>query len=57
MRNIKWLRKVTTASEEAEGVWQRGMAYKVFNPSVTKLDGIDVEGAAAMQEMPVSMRA
>jgi len=53
VRNIKWLRKVTTASEEAEGVWQRGMAYKVFNPSVRSLDGIDVESYAAMQEMPV----
>jgi len=53
VRNIKWLSKVTAASEEAEGVWQRGMAYKVFNPSVRKLDGIDVGSYAAMQEMPV----
>lgn len=53
VRNIKWLKKVTTSAVEAEGVWQRGMAYKVFNPSVRKLDGIDVESYAAMQEMPV----
>ena len=56
VRNIKWLRKITTASEEAEGVWQRGMAYKIFNPSVTKLDGVDVEAHAAMQEIGLHSR-
>jgi len=53
VRNIKWLNKVKTSTEEAEGVWQRGMAYKSFGPSVTSLDGIDVGSYAAMQEMPV----
>ena len=41
--------QVKTLTEEAEGVWQRGMAYKSFGPSVTSLDGIDVGSYAAMQ--------
>lgn len=53
VRNVKWLRKVVASHEEAEGVWQRGMAYKHFGPSVTSLEGVDVEAHASMQEMPV----
>eukprot|EP00316_Scyphosphaera_apsteinii_P000846 CAMPEP_0119321010 /NCGR_PEP_ID=MMETSP1333-20130426/54139_1 /TAXON_ID=418940 /ORGANISM="Scyphosphaera apsteinii, Strain RCC1455" /LENGTH=525 /DNA_ID=CAMNT_0007327867 /DNA_START=23 /DNA_END=1600 /DNA_ORIENTATION=+ len=54
VRNIKWLRKIVASDEEAEGVWQRGIAYKTFNPSVTAVDGIDVSNVAPMQEMPVT---
>ena len=53
VRNIKWLRKVVASDEEAEGVWQRGIAYKSFGPNVTSLEGLDVAKAPAMQEMPV----
>ena len=53
IRNIKWLQRVTASAEEATGVWQRGMAYKHFGPSVTSLEGVDVAAAASMQEMPV----
>jgi len=53
VRNIKWLRKVITSDEEAEGVWQRGIAYKQFGPSVTNVDGLDLKEYAPMQEMPV----
>ena len=49
MRNIKWLRKVVASDVEAEGVWQRGIAYKSFGPNVTSLEGIDVAAAAPMQ--------
>ena len=54
VRNIKWLRRVIAAPEEADGVWQRGMAYKSFGPDVTSLDGIDVGSYAPIQEMPVT---
>jgi len=53
VRNIKWLRRVVASEQEAEGVWQRGIAYKSFGPNVTSLEGLDVAKAAAMQEMPV----
>ena len=53
VRNIKWLTRVVASKEEAEGVWQRGMAYKSFGPDVTSLEGIDVGSYAPMQEMPV----
>ena len=53
VRNIKWLTRVTASAEEAEGVWQRGMAYKSFGPDVTTLDGIDIGAHAPIQEMPV----
>ena len=45
--------QVRASPEEAEGVWQRGLAYKVFNPSVTAVSAGDVAAAAPMQEMPV----
>lgn len=54
VRNIKWLTKVTAAEEEADGVWQRGMAYKSFGPSVTSLKEVDIAAYAPMQEMPVT---
>lgn len=53
VRSIKWLTKVVASHEEAEGVWQRGMAYKSFGPDVTSLDGIDISAYAPIQEMPV----
>ena len=53
VRNIKWLTKVVASDEEAEGVWQRGIAYKSFGPSVTSLEGVDVAKGMPMQEMPV----
>ena len=54
VRNIKWLRRVIAAPEEADGVWQRGMAYKSFGPDVTSLDVIDVGSYEPIQEMPVT---
>ena len=34
MRNVKWLGRVVASTEEAEGPWQRGLAYKGFSPMV-----------------------
>lgn len=42
VRNIKWVKRIVASREEADGVWQRGMAYKAFGPDVTSLDGIDL---------------
>ena len=53
VRNIKWVNKIVASAVEADGVWQRGMAYKAFGPDVTSLDGIDLDKYAAIQEMPV----
>ena len=54
VRNVKWLKSVTAAADEADGVWQRGIAYKSFGPAVTTLDGLDVAAAPPMQETPVT---
>jgi len=54
VRNVKWLSEIEASSEEAEGPWQRGMAYKGFGPNVKDLSGIDVEKVQSMQEMPVT---
>ncbi len=56
VRNVKWVRKIILSAEEAEGPWQRGMAYKGFGPSVTSLEGIDVEAIPSLQEQPVQVR-
>ena len=53
MRSIKWLRRIVASAEEADGVWQRGMAYKSFGPDITSLDNIDIAKYAPIQEMPV----
>ena len=54
VRNVKWLKSVTAAADEADGVWQQGIAYKSFSPAVTTLDGLDVAAAPPMQETPVT---
>jgi len=53
VRNVKWLGKIETSKEEAEGTWQRGMAYKGFSPAVKSLDGVDLSKILSIQEMPV----
>ena len=46
-------RAVVVAGEEAEGPWQRGMAYKGFSPSAKSIAGLDVEAIPSLQEQPV----
>lgn len=53
IRNIKWVESISCSKEEAEGPWQRGLAYKGFNPSTTSTEGIDIEKLTSLQEMPV----
>jgi len=53
VRNVKWLGRVVASTEEAEGPWQRGLAYKGFSPMVKELQGIDVEKIPSMHELPV----
>lgn len=40
VRNVKWVNKIVLSDEEAQGPWQRGMAYKGFGPSVSKTENI-----------------
>ena len=54
VRNVKWLRKITTSAEEADGPWQRGIAYKGFAPGIKDFKGIDVEKVQSIQEQPVT---
>lgn len=54
VRNVKWLDSVEASAEEAEGPWQRGIAYKGFNPSITSVEGLDVERIPSVQEQPVT---
>jgi len=57
VRNVKWVSHVRTSNQEAEGPWQRGIAYKGFSPSVKSLDGFeeaDVEKIQSIQEQPVT---
>ena len=52
MRNVKWVNKVVTSSKEAEGMWQRGVSYKGFSPSMkdlTALSSHDIDRAVAVQ--------
>ena len=39
VRSVKHLVKVCVSPEEATGTWQRGMAYKGFNPTIKSTKG------------------
>jgi len=57
VRNVKWVSKIVTSTEEAEGTWQRGIAYKGFSPMVRSLSQWDaqaVEALTSVQEQPVT---
>lgn len=54
VRNVKWLQSIRASPEEAEGTWQRGIAYKGFSPMVRSFTHIDVEKILSIQEQPVT---
>lgn len=53
VRNVKWLSAIVTSEEEAQGPWQRGIAYKGFAPGLETVDGVDVQSVPSVQEQPV----
>jgi len=56
VRNVKWVQSVVVSKEEAEGPWQRGVAYKGFAGSVTDLKSLPTETidrAIPVQEVPI----
>jgi sulfite oxidase len=53
VRNAKWLAEIRLSSEEAKGPWQRGIAYKGFGPSVSKVTDRDVDSIPTMLHPPV----
>eukprot|EP01034_Spumella_vulgaris_P021989 gene21989-28076_t len=53
VRNAKWLTEIRLSSEEAQGPWQRGIAYKGFGPSVKKVTDRDVDSIPTMLHPPV----
>lgn len=57
VRHVKWLARVRTSAEEAEGTWQRGIAYKGMSPSLKSLKGFsdeDLQKVQSTQEQPVT---
>lgn len=53
VRSVKHLKRIVLRNDEAEGTWQRGMAYKGFNPSRKSTTGLDVSKIPSLQEQPV----
>jgi len=57
VRNVKWVERLRTSSEEAVGPWQRGMSYKGFSPSLKSCKDMSEEDIAqiqSIQEQPVT---
>ncbi|EKX45474.1 sulfite oxidase [Guillardia theta CCMP2712] len=57
VRNVKWVKEVFVSEQEAEGPWQRGVAYKGFASNITDLQHLPthvIERAAPVQEPPVT---
>lgn len=53
VRNVKWVGRICTSKVEAEGPWQRGIAYKGFSPMIKDVKGVDLDNVLSIQEMPV----
>ena len=53
VRSVKHVKHIQVRPDEAEGTWQRGMAYKGFNPSRKSTSGLDVAKILSLQEQPV----
>jgi sulfite oxidase len=53
VRNVKWLSKIKLCSEEADGPWNRGIAYKGFGPGYFSVEGLNIDSVPTMQEMPI----
>jgi len=53
VRNVKWVGRIVTSKVEAEGPWQRGIAYKGLSPMIKDVTGVDLDKVASIQEMPV----
>ena len=53
---VKWLTEVQLAEEDAPGMWNRGLAYKVFGPSVTSVTEEEIAATPTMQEAAPASR-
>jgi sulfite oxidase len=59
VRNVKWVGRIEVSSVEAQGPWQRGIAYKGFSPNVKAFDRpgspsrLEIEQVLSIQEMPI----
>jgi len=50
VRNVKWLKKLELAEEEAEGTWQRGLNYKILPPTVLDAKEVDLNRMPGLSE-------
>ncbi len=50
VRNVKWLKKLELAEEEAEGTWQRGLNYKILPPTVLDAKEVDLSVMPGLSE-------
>ena len=50
VRNVKWLKKLELAEEEALGTWQRGLNYKILPPTVLDAKEVDLNTMPGLSE-------
>ncbi|KNC45918.1 sulfite oxidase [Thecamonas trahens ATCC 50062] len=53
-RQVKWVTRIRVAREPAYSSWQRGVAYRGYGPLVSSFDGLDVDSALPVYELPVT---
>jgi sulfite oxidase len=53
VRSPKWVSRLELAEEEAEGVWHRGLNYKILPPSVINASKVDLEQMPGLSEVSV----
>ena len=53
IRNIKWLKNITLSDKEADGPWQKEIAYKGIPHYIKNLNEINLDDIPPIQETPI----
>ena len=53
IRNLKWIEKITTSSEEADSPWQSGISYKGMPHYIKDAKDISIKKLISINEQPV----
>lgn len=53
VRSPKWVSKLELAEDQSEGMWHRGLNYKILPPSVTDVNEVDLDQMPGLSEVSV----
>jgi len=53
VRSPKWVSKLELAEDQSEGMWHRGLNYKILPPSVTDVNEVNLDQMPGLSEVSV----